>query len=602
MRSFSWLTPSMTLLAALAVVEGSAAIAQTPPRTLPDGRPLSPDIDRRLDDLERQNPGTVPINPAPPERSLPEAPLPTLPEPEQLLTPSAPAPLEDGTQQVPAQINVTRYVIEGSSVFSQAEIDAVTKDFIGQQISFSQLLQARAAITKLYVDNGYLTTGAFIPKQTIGADGLVKVQVLEGQLEDVRVSGTQKLHPGYVRRRLAIAAEQPLNVNKVLEGLRVLQLDPRLSSISADLQTGIKPGTSLLDVKVTEADPFSVTLTLDNGRSPSVGSVRRKITLDHNNLTGRGDELEFSFSNTNGSNGLDVSYTTPINPHNGTVRFAYGRTRSNVIEDPFEALDIRANSQYYEATLRQPIKQTSSEELALGLTISRQESRTALGFEDIGPFPLSPGANNDGETKVTALRFFQEWSKRSSQQVLAARSQFSVGTSWFGATLDEDSATAGGPDSRFFSWRGQAQWVRLLAPETLMLIKGDMQLGDQQLLPLEQFGIGGQNSVRGYRQDAILTDSGFLLSGEVRLPVLRIPKINGVLQAVPFIDVGRGWNFGDNQPDKQTLAGTGIGLLWRQGNNFSARFDWGIPLVSVDSRKNTWQERGLYFSVNYTPF
>jgi hemolysin activation/secretion protein len=42
-------------------------------------------------------------------------------------------------------------------------------------------------------------------------------------------------------------------------------------------------------------------------------------------------------------------------------------------------------------------------------------------------------------------------------------------------------------------------------------------------------------------------------------------------------------------------------LQWTQ-NNFSARLDWGIPLISVNSRDRTWQENGLYFSVQYNPF
>ena len=56
-----------------------------------------------------------------------------------------------------------------------------------------------------------------------------------------------------------------------------------------------------------------------------------------------------------------------------------------------------------------------------------------------------------------------------------------------GATINRDE-----PDSRFLLWRGQAQWLRQLAPDTLVLLQTDMQLADRKLLGLEQFGIGGQ--------------------------------------------------------------------------------------------------------------
>jgi hemolysin activation/secretion protein len=43
-------------------------------------------------------------------------------------------------------------------------------------------------------------------------------------------------------------------------------------------------------------------------------------------------------------------------------------------------------------------------------------------------------------------------------------------------------------------------------------------------------------------------------------------------------------------------------LRWLQGDRFTARLDWGIPLVSVDSQNGTWQENGLYFSLLYNHF
>lgn len=69
----------------------------------------------------------------------------------------------------------------------------------------------------------------------------------------------------------------------------------------------------------------------------------------------------------------------------------------------------------------------------------------------------------------------------------------------FGATV-----SSSGPDSQFLVWRGQWQYVRLLAPETRMLVRSQVLLAGGELLLIEQFGIGGSDTVRGYRQDAVL--------------------------------------------------------------------------------------------------
>ena len=548
-------------------------------------------------DSRQPLPPFLPIDPTIPTTPLPQAPLPTLPPPEDLLpTPTTPGQPGDIPGDVPDTIRVDRYEVEGSTVFSPEELAEVTAPFTGENVAFTDLLQARAAVTQLYIDNGYLTSGAFIPLQTLD-NNVVIIQVVEGRLEEINVTGTDRLRPSYVSSRLRLAGRTPLNVPRLLEGLQMLQLDPLIDNISADLQAGVQPGTNRLEVEIVEADSFAFTPSIDNGRSPSVGSFRRQVSFYEGNLFGFGDRASLEYTNTDGSNGVDVSYTVPVNPRNGTVRFAFGATGSDVIEPPFDVLDISSTSRYYELGFRQPLYQNPTEELALGITLSRQESQTELGFNDIGPFPLSPGADDQGRTRISAIRFSQEWVQRSGRHVLAGRSQFSVGVNWFDATDNE-----GAPDSEFFAWRGQGQWVRLLQRDALLLVRGDVQLTGDDLVPLEQIGIGGQETVRGYRQDALLTDAGALLTAELRWPVLRVPEIRGLLQVAPFVDVGIGWNNGTPDPDPNGLVGLGLGLIWQQGDNFSARLDWGIPLVDVESRERTWQEDGIYFSVVYTPF
>ncbi|MBC1222746.1 ShlB/FhaC/HecB family hemolysin secretion/activation protein [Nostoc sp. UCD121] len=530
----------------------------------------------------------------------PELPQP-LPPPAELFPPSVPTPTPDEPLpgKFPQTIVVERFEVIGSTVFSPEELALATAEFTKRPISLTEVYQARSKITDLYVRNGYITSGAYIPPQTIKS-GVVKIQVVEGKLEDIRVTGTRRLNPNYVRSRLAIATSQPLNRQRLLEALQLLQLNPLIQNVSAELSAGSRTGSSLLEVNVSEAKTFNSQIVLDNGRSPSVGSFRRRLQLNEANLLGLGDALGVAYTNTDGSNSLDANYTLPLNPRNGTLTFNYGITSSNVIEPPFDVLDIHSDSRYYELTFRQPIVQTPTQEFALGLTASRRESdiSSLLQREGLPGSELSPGADEQGRTRVSALRFFQEWTSRNSREVIALRSQFSLGIDILSPTINQNA-----PDSRFFAWQGQAQWVRLLAPETLLLLRLNTQLASRTLLPIEQFGLGGQDSIRGYRQDYLLTDNGTFVSAEVQVPILRLPKIDSTLQVVPFVDFGVGWNSSDREnPNPNTLAAVGLGLRWSQGDRFTVRLDWGVPLISVGSNERTLQENGLYFSLLYSPF
>ncbi|MFB2768787.1 ShlB/FhaC/HecB family hemolysin secretion/activation protein [Pelatocladus sp. BLCC-F211] len=546
----------------------------------------------------RPEPGKPPSDQPLPEQS----PL-LLPSPEELLQPpdtTTPTPEPIPSGEVPQTIIVKKFKITGSTVFSPEDFDKTTKPFTNRPITFAQLFQLRSEITKLYVDKGYITSGAYIPPQKL-QNGVVEIKVVEGELEDIKVIGTQKLHPKYLQSRLAIATKKPLNRDRLLEALQLLQLNPLIETLSAELSAGSRPGQSLLEVKITEANTFNVQLILDNGRSPAVGTFRRQIQVNEANLSGWGDRISAVYANTDGSNALDLNYTLPINPHNGTLSFSYGFSDNQVIERPFDVLDIQSNSNYYELSLRQPIIQKPTQEFILGLTASHRRSKATF-LDDEVPFP-GTGTDAEGRTQVTAVRFFQEWVSRDSQQVFAMRSQLSVGLDLFDATINETF-----PDSRFVAWRGQAQWVRLLGRDTLLVLRGDVQLADRPLVPFEQIGIGGLDSVRGYRQDALLTDNGIFASAEVRIPVVRFSGRNNFLQVAPFVDFGNGWNDSGRSDfevelDSHTLLSVGLGLRLQLEDNLTARLDWGIPLISITSEdKDSWQENGLYFSIIVNPF
>jgi hemolysin activation/secretion protein len=500
---------------------------------------------------------------------------------------------------------VKQFIVKGSTIFGCEELGKTLEVFFGRPLSFAELLQARSAITKMYTDRKYTTTGAYIPKQEIDHDNaaIVTIQVVEGKVTEIIVRGTQRLNPNYVRSRLSLGASTPLNEDKLLDAIKLLQVNPLIDSISAELRAGVRPGTNVLEVSVKEANTWNGQIFINNGRSPSVGSLRRGVGITQANLLGLGDALSVSYNNTDGSNGYDLSYTLPLNAKNGTLNFSYGKTSANIIEKPFDEIDIDSNSQYYQLTFRQPIIQTSTKEFSLSLTASRNENQTFLEGKE---FPIATGADREGRTQVSVLRFAQELVLQGRRQVFAARSQFSWGLDALDATINNN----GDPDSRFFTWRGQLYWVYLFGLNTgnlqtapTLSIRTDFQLADRPLLSTEQVGLGGFGSIRGYRQDALLTDNGILATAEFRLPIATIPKWQTSVLLVPFIDIGTGWNSGDvKQPDPSTLASVGLGLQLVTSKNFSARIDWGIPLVNLDSSKRTWQENGIYFSLEYNPF
>ncbi|MGK7930584.1 MAG: ShlB/FhaC/HecB family hemolysin secretion/activation protein [Microcystaceae cyanobacterium] len=539
----------------------------------------------------------TPLNAQPLEESSPLpsiTPLPTTPLP---LTPSPIVPPNESIPDIPEKITVKDFSFEGNTAFSEAQLTKVVQDYLNRPLSFAELLEARTAITQYYIDQGYVTSGAYIPPQTIN-EGMVTIAIVEGKLTDINVTVEGKLNPDYIRNRIALASQTPLNVNRLLESLQLLQLDPLIDSISTELSAGIEPGTSILTVNAVTANSFHFQVLLDNGRNPQVGSFRRGAEIRDDNLLGIGDSIRGSYRNTDGSDDINVAYRIPFTPRNGTVEVEFRNLTGKIIEEPFDVLDLASDYQKYALRIRHPVIRKPNQELALGIGFDYQNSFSRTPF-----FPItSSGSDENGRTKATFIRFNQEWLQRGEKQVLAARSEFNFGIDALGTTTPFDvRINPDAPNPNAFFWRGQSQWVRRLAPETLFVLQGDVQLAGSPIVPLEQFAIGGLGSVVGYRQNTLLTDNGLFLGAEVRYPLYYDDINDTVIHLVPFVQFGHGWNNGEFNPSIDTLASVGMGLQWRYKDLFNARLDVGIPLGRVPFEGNTWQDKGIMFTIIMGP-
>ncbi len=491
------------------------ALAQSTPRGTPL-RPNTPDNIERTIPKPSESPSPrrnvkPPASSPPPSLEIPNTPLPT-----QAFPPSGkPFP-------------VNKIEVLGSTVL-HSEITKLVKAYEQKEhenkgLTFEDLLELRSQITKLYVDNGYVTSGAFLPNNQSLSQKIVRIQVVEGELERIDVSGLRHLKENYVRRRLALAAHPPLNQRRLEESLQLLQIDPVIAQVNAELTAGSAPGRNILRVQVKEAPPFHAGIEINNSQSPSIGSIQGSVFAEHDNLLGFGDRLSATFGKTDGLDLYDISYTVPVNPQNGTVSLRFSNDSSEIIESPFQDLGIRSETRSFSVGVRQPIVRSPRQEFALGLTLDLRRSQTYI-LDDI-PFSFSEGPDN-GESKITVIRFSQDWLRRDVNRVLAARSQFSFGINAFDATINDT-----GTDGRFFAWLGQFQWVQQLAPRLLLVSQIAAQLTPDSLLPLEQFSLGGINTVRGYRENQLVADNGILGSIEFRIPLTYNPQ---VLQVTPFL-------------------------------------------------------------------
>ena len=562
----------------MVLVATSLSLAQAIDPTGRSGQPPGP----LKEEFQRPHP--------PPSPVLPIVPLP--PEEE--------APKKPGA----VQVFVRDIMVTGNTVFSEAEINEVTGPYKNRTLTTEDLERLRLALTLLYINKGYLTSGAIIPDQDVQA-GVVAVHIIEGRLTDIHVEGNRWFRSSYIRNRIELGSETPVQLEPLQEQLQLLQQDRRIERINAELKPGDQQGESVLNVRVQDRQPFHASMEVNNYQTPLVGEIRGIGTLTHDNLTGNGDPLSISYGQSSGAFPIVYgSYELPLNRYGTTFSPYYRRYDFRLIEQPFDVLDLHTNTEIIGMSLRQPIYRTVTDEVALSIIGEHLYTQTFLG--DVG-LPFFLGASPTGVGTVSALRFAQDWTHRTVDTVLALRSRFSVGLNVLGATINADPNV---PDGQFFSWLGQQQYIKQFGERWFgmqLLQRMDLQFTNSPLFPLEQVALGGRYTVRGYREVTILRDNMFIFSVEPRFPLYRWASGEPMFQLAPFVDVGHGWNIGQNRaspvtpnpalPD--TLASVGAGLRWNILPKDRASFEvyWGQKLNHVPKFGNTLQDHGVHLGL-----
>lgn len=531
------------------------------------------------------------------------------------------------------RVLVRKFVFEGNHVFTDAQLRKLIAQYAGRTITPEELEEARVALTKHYIEEGYITSGAVLPDQDVRG-GVVKFQLVEGRLREIDVRGNFWYRSWWLRHQLYRAAGQPFNFTKLKLGLQLMRQDPTISRINAEVAPGAAPGETRLEFAVKDEQPFRLGFEFSNKRPPSVSEGLGELYFTDLNLTGHGDPLELRWGllrwQKDGTieyadlDDISGAYEFPVSPWGTTLRVRADRSDSSIIDETFAELGITSREEEFGLTLRQPFYETLTNTVSVSVSADRKHSETFL----LGrPFTLALGAL-DGESDLFATRFAIDWVNRSSRHVLALRSVFSFGLYAFGSTRADprsaqDSLSGGDPrlgldpeipDSKFFAWLGQAQLVARIFDtaslrakpdefrwnvlrETQLIVRANVQLSDEPLLSLEQFSLGGMQSVRGYRENQLLRDDGLFASAELRVPLWLAKDKTPIVALAPFFDFGAGWDINKLDDRYQAISSAGIGVLVKASRHAQLSLYWGHPFKDFNEQKTSLQDYGLHFAL-----
>ncbi len=528
------------------------------------------------------------------------------------------APLQEDADSIVTinRIKINQFTFTGNSIFSDQELSDITKNYRNKLISIEQLMEVKQLISRHYIDKGYINSGAVLADQKISS-GIVKFTIIEGVLSTTEIHGNNKISSSYIQNKLAAwmpnhaLAESdkqvPLNLFKLQQSLKLLEQDPLIDKINAQLTPGLIPGQSNLSLGVVEAQAYQLSFVYNNYRVPSVGSTQGRVQLKHNNLFGSGETFFLDYGLLNAQDDFLLAFSMPLDANKTAISLSYEKTSDAVIQAPFEQLKFENDLSRLSINLSHRLHHSLSTEVSLGALIRQTGNETRLRDE---LFDFIAGT---AKVDVNEIGVYLNWVERNSEQVLAATGELDFA---YNSIYEVDSEPVTNLlDDYFTRFKGQFHWLQNhqlfnFTDKTESLFRVNLQLTNTNVLPVNQFSVGGVGTVRGYRENSLIRDNGIAVSYELHIPISKISfaginnsHFSSQLSLVPFIDYAYVWNVDNNFLPARELYSVGLGLQWKVDKKLAVDLYWGEALTDLDIKYDgDLQDKGIHFQMRFNLF
>jgi len=152
-------------------------------------------------------------------------------------------------------ISINGIIYLGNTVLKYDVLEAISDPYLNRNIDGNDLEDLRFSITRQYIKNGYISSGAIIENQAI-INGDLRIKMIEGRLVDVKVSGGGWLE-SFIQSRLLGDREEIFNSNELSDRFQGLLENPFIDKMNGTIKPGLHPGDAILDVHVELVNPFS---------------------------------------------------------------------------------------------------------------------------------------------------------------------------------------------------------------------------------------------------------------------------------------------------------------------------------------------------------
>lgn len=458
----------------------------------------------------------------------------------------------------------------------ESDLIADLEPYLGGEIALEEIEKIRRVILNYWQSHKRPFVRIFIPEQDI-TEGVLQFVVMQAVLGEVRVRGGKWFSDQLYFDGMHLHSGDFIDEQVLVDDLDWLNRNP-FRRTDVVYGPGMLPGTTDIELVTQDRIPLRIYAGVENTGMEQTGRTRWLAGMNWGNVFGL--DHTFSYQYTTSSDfykfqAHTVQYTAPLKCHHALDIFGgYSLVHAH-LPDPdhhgSHGWSLQASARYHI-----PLRPGNSKlhELYAGCDFKRTNNT----LEFVEEVPLF-GKN----TNLTQLILGYMGGVEGKKWAFAWDGYLA----WSPGSFLPDQTDADYRTLRPFAQVdylygvGYFETTRNLPKQWSTILRLSGQLASANLLPSEQYGVGGYTTVRGYEERTLNGDEAFVASWELRAPVLHIVrKQRDRLQFLGFIDYGIVHNHHrlEDEPYSMFIAGAGPGLRYTFPPYLSARLDWGIKL------------------------
>ena len=465
--------------------------------------------------------------------------------------------------------NISHISLDGASLLNERQASRLTAPWINQCLDMPRLAELTRTISDWYISRGYITSRAFLTEQDLSG-GELHIAVLEGRLERIQMAGEPP-------RTLAIVFPglegKILNLRDIEQGMEQINRT-RSAPVQIEILPGETAGYSVVNLTASPEFPLSASLNFDNSGQKSTGTGQVGGSLVGNNLLGLADRWFISggrssdFASDHDAQNVQAGVSLPY----GYSLFDYSYSWSNyqsTINNNGYYWNSTGDSQSHRFTASRVLFRNGDIKTAVSLGLSHQISRNWLNNAKL----------DSSSRKLTSLLFGLNHTQKIFGGVATINPTFSHGMPWLGAE-DDNGKHGDVPKAEFKKWSLNGSFQLPVADNLWWLTSAYGQWSPDRLYGSERLTIGGESSVRGFKEHYLSGDNGGYWRNELNYTLFTLPVI-GQVSALAALDGG--WLQKDAKDPwaSGTLWGSAFGLS--TANRFySSQFTVGLPVKYPD--------------------